>query len=624
MDERFLEYYNRELQHIREVGGEFAREFPKIAGRLGIDGFECADPYVERLMEGFAFMASRIQLKIDAEFPQFTQHLLDVVFPNYLSPTPSMGVVNLAPNMAQGNLVDGFVLPRHSVLRSQRGKGEQTVCEYRTAHDVTIWPVELVEAEYFTRDSVSIDLPDFKETRSVLRWRLRTASGVKWSDLPLDSLTFYLHGEGAKPMRIYEQLLANAIAVAVRPVSRQSGWDKVSPPSVLQQRGFAEDEALLPPGPKSFEGYRLLDEYFTLPERFMFVDLCDLQSTIAQCDEDEIEIVVLFDRNEASLDGMVDRSDFSLYCTPVINLFPRRCDRLHISNRQVEHHVVPDRSRPFDFEVFSILSAIGYGAGDVEQPFDPFYAITDHNADGGGQAYYSVRRAKRLASIREQQSGMRASYSGSDMFVALVDEKELPYRSDLRQLGIRALCTNRDLPLQMPVGVGKTDFTLVASAPVDSIRLLAGPTRPMPSRVQDDGNTTWRVVSHMALNYLSLVDEDRRQGAFALREMLGLYGDRRKAAINKQIEGVRSIAAEPVVRPIRTTGPLSFGRGLEVSLLFDESAFEGTGVFLLGAVLERFFGKYASINSFTQTVVQTVERGEIKRWPARSGLRQIL
>ena len=160
MDRSFLQYYERELQHLREVGAEFAKEYPKVAGRLGMEGIEVADPYVERLLEGFSFLAARVQLKIDAEFPRFTQHLLETVYPGYLTPMPSMAVVKFVPEPAEGSLADGVEIPRGSALRSVLGKGDQTPCEYRTAHPVTLWPIEIAEAQYlrFSGSAAGADL----------------------------------------------------------------------------------------------------------------------------------------------------------------------------------------------------------------------------------------------------------------------------------------------------------------------------------------------------------------------------------------------------------------------------------------------------------------------------------
>jgi type VI secretion system protein ImpG len=223
---------------------------------------------------------------------------------------------------------------------------------------------------------------------------------------------------------------------------------------------------------------------------------------------------------------------------------------------------------------------------------------------------------------KQRRSGSRSSYVGSETFVSLVDGNEAPYQSDLRQLAVNLLCTNRDLPLQMPLGTGRTDFTMASGAPVKTVRCIAGPTKPRPSFAE--GDTSWRLISHLSLNYLSLADTDERQGAASLREMLSLYGDLAEAAIQKQIDGVKSISSEAITRRLPGRGPVGYGRGLEIAVTFDEAAFEGTGVFVLGAVLESFFAKYVSINSFAETVIRTLDRGEIMRWPARVGGRLLL
>ncbi len=625
MDPRMLKYYNRELQHLREMGGEFAAEFPKIAGRLGLDGFECADPYVERLLEGFAFLAARVQLKLDAEFPTFTQHLLERVYPHYLAPVPSMAVVEFHPDLTEGALADGFVIPRGSALRSLLGKDEQTPCEYRTAHDVTLWPLKLTEAQYFSRESAPVDIPSIAGGKSGIRWKLKTTAGMSFSDLGLDRLPIFLRGGGQLALRLYEQLLGGAVAVLVRPTSRQASWFHVGAPSDVHRVGFEDHESLLPPSPLTFQGYRLLHEYFSFPQRFLFVEIGGLQEAVRQCEENELELIVLFGRTEPMLENALDQSDFALYCTPVVNLFSKRTDRVHLDPGKSEFHIIPDRTRPMDFEVHSITRVLGHGtSADEEQEFLPFYAFNDLTHFGDHQAYYSLIRRPRVLSARQKLHGPRSSYIGSETFIALVDAAEAPYRHNLRQLSFQSLCTNRDLPLHMPIGKGLTDFTMESGAPVESIRCLAGPTKPKPALGYAAGETSWRLISHLSLNYLSLMDNDERQGAAALRDLLRLYADTSEAPIQQQLEGIRSISAAPIMRRIPTTGPMAFGRGQQVTVTFDESAFEGSGVFLLGAVLERFFAKYVSINSFTETVVKTVDRGEVMRWPIRIGQRHIL
>ncbi len=619
MDPRFLNYYSRELQFIREMGGEFAREFPKIAGRLGMDGFDVADPYVERLLEGFAFLTARLQLKVDDEFPRFTQHLLDMVYPHYLAPTPSMAVVQIQPNPKEGALVRGVTVARGTAMRSLIGKDEQTACEYRTAHDTTLWPIEIAGFEYRSNLGDVLDLGDrSRRARAGARLRLRTTSGMSFDKLSMQDVVLYLRGEWETSTRLYEALLGHAVAVFARPAG-DTRWVAVGR-DAIRPVGFEDDDALLPYGPQSFQGYRLLQEYFAFPRRFLFVQIAGLGPVVKACSQQEIEIVVLFDTNDAILDNAVEPSTLALHCTPVVNLFPRRADRIHLSDTVREYHIVPDQTRPMDFEVYAVTEVVGHGP-DVRQRFSPFYECNEGTA-GEQDTFYTLYRAPRRLSEKQRRSGPRSSYVGSEVFISLVDGEEGPFRPALKQLALETLCTNRDLPLHMPLGQGVTDFTLQTGAPVQAIRCVAGPTQPRASHAH--GETAWRIISHLSLNYLSLTDGPSGKGAAALRELLTLYANQDEATLRREIDSVLSAASKPVIRHLPVDGMLAFGRGVEVTITCDESGFAGAGVFLLGAVLERFFARYVSINAFTETVLRTVQRGEVMRWQPRIGTTQAL
>ena len=620
MDNTLLRYYERELRHLREMGGEFARDFPKVAGRLGLESYACADPYVERLLEGFSFLAARVQLKIDAEFPRFTNHLLEQVYPQYLAPTPSMAIVQLQPDMSEGSLAGGFKVPRQSALRSLLGKGDQTTCEYRTAHEVTLWPVELVEARYFPCAGKlgSLDLARFGSVKAGLRLRLRIGAGLAFKDIALDALQLHLRGSDALPARMLEQLLANAVGTVVMPVQESATWHSIAPRGSIRALGFDDEDALLPGVPRAFRGYRLLQEYFAFPQRYLFAELGGLRDGVSRCSDKEMDIVVLFNRADPVLEQSIGAANFALYCTPAINLFPKRADRIHVSHQQHEYHVVPDRTRPLDFEVFQVGTVTGYGTGsDAEQQFKPFHAANDLPGALSGRAYYQLRRAQRVLSERQRRDGPRSSYIGSEAFIALVDAHEAPFSSSLRQLGVDTLCTNRDLPLTMPLGGPRTDFTLETNAPVRAVRCIDGPTVPAPSHAE--GETAWRLISHLSLNYLSLIDDDRQQGAAALKDLLRLYCIAGDSGGQHQIDALRAITSEPIARRLPTPGPICFGRGLQITLDVDDAALEGIGVFLLGAVLEQFFAKYVAINCFTETRIRTPRRGMVMQWPPRGG-----
>jgi type VI secretion system protein ImpG len=627
MDPRLLRYYNRELQHVREMGGEFAREYPKIAGRLGMEGFECADPYVERLLEGFAFLAARIQLKLDAQQPVFTQHLLEMIYPHYLAPIPSMAVVQLQPDVRESALVAGHAVARHTALRSVIAQDDRTACEFRTAHDVVLWPIELTEAKYFETPAAiaaaGVPIPPGKTVRAGLRLKFNVTAGAQASMLAMDELPVFIAGADELPKRLYEQLLGNAVSYMVRAAGADGLVSETFDASRIRAKGFDDSEALLPYTDRSFSGYRLLQEYFACPERFLFAVFTGLKSVLARSQSSEFEIVVLFDRSVARLHNAVDAGNFRLFCTPAINLFPRRADRIHLQQGKTEYHVLADRTRPMDFEIHSVSHVEGFGdQQEPEQRFQPFYGCDERVWHSGSAAFYTVRREPRLLSSRQKLRGARSSYVGNEMFIALVDASDAPYSTRLRQVGMRLLCTNRDLPLQMPVGKSQTDFTLDSGAPVSAIRCVAGPTKPRAPTAS--GETAWRLLSHLQLNYVSLLGDSHEEGAAALREMLTLYCDEFDAGARRQIEGVKAVGAQPVVRRIPLPGPISFGRGLEITLTCDDGAFEGTGAFLLGAVMQQFFARYVSMNSFTETVLRTQERNEVARWPARLGKRQIL
>jgi type VI secretion system protein ImpG len=627
MDPRLLRYYNRELQHVREMGAEFAREYPKIAGRLGMEGFECADPYVERLLEGFAFLAARIQLKLDAQYPVFTQHLMEMIYPHYLSPIPSMAVVQLNPDTKESALATGHTVARNTALRSLISNDDRTACEYRTAHDVTLWPLELVEAKYFETPAAiaaaSVPIPAGKTVRAGLRLKFVITAGAQANMLALDELPIFIAGADELPKRLYEQLLGNAQGFVVRMPGPSGMLVEHFDASAIRDKGFADDEALLPYSDRSFSGYRLLQEYFACPERFLFAVFTGLKQVLARSQATEFDITVFFDRSVSRLHNAVDIGNFRLFCTPAINLFPRRADRIHLQQGKTEYHVLADRTRPMDFEVHSMSQVEGFGdRAEPEQSFQPFYGCDERVWHSGSAAFYTLRREPRLLSARQKLHGARSSYVGSEVFMSLVDANDAPYSTRLRQVGMMLMCTNRDLPLQMPVGKSRTDFTLETGAPITSIRCVAGPTKPRAPTA--NGETAWRLLSHLQLNYVSLLGDSGEEGAAALREMLTLYCDEFDASARRQIEGVKAVGCQPVVRRIPVPGPIAFGRGLEITLTCDDGAFEGTGAFLLGSVMRHFFARYVSVNSFTETVLRTLERNEVARWPARLGKRQIL
>ncbi len=623
MDERLLELYQDELRHLRETAAEFAREFPKVAGRLALDedpSNACPDPYVERLLEGFAFMAARVNLKLEASFPQFTQGLLETVYPDYVSPVPSMCVVQLMPDEGEGALATGVMVPRGTLLRGPLAKREHTRATFSTAHPVRLLPLRIHDVQYHGRDLSQLNLPADIPGRAAIAIRLRKTLAVPFAELRVPSLVFHLHGEGDLPVLLYEQILSRCTAVTVQsPITREIYG--VLGADCIRKVGFSQGEALLPPSPRGFEGYRLLKEYFALPERFLFVEFHGVEEILRRAKGDDVQIVVVLNERDASLEERVGTETFRLHCTPAINLFEKHLDRVPVVQEASEYHVVPDRNRPLDFEVYRIVNVTGFGDTAVdEQVFQPFYTARDTEL-AVGSAYYTTNRISRLMTAGERQTGRRSTYAGTDVFLSLVDGERAPFRPEIRQLGVRALCSNRHLPLSIPTG-GNAEFTTESAAHLVGIRTVCGPTPPRASPIE--GTIAWRLIDHLSLNYFSIADQSGDEGARAFREMLTLYVDPHDKVAQKQIESIRGLRSRPIFRRVVAPGPITFARGLEVQVEVDESGFQGTGAFLMAAVLEEFFARYVGINSFTETVLCSLQRKEIMRWPARTGIKQII
>ena len=615
MDPRFLTYYNRELRYLRELGGEFARDFPKIAARLGLDAFACADPYVERLLEGFAFLAARVQLRIDDEFPRFSEQLLAILCPHLVTPLPSMTVVEFRADERQGSLGAGFLIPRGTALRATLAKPE-AICEYRTAHDLTLWPVEVTGVTVAPlADAGGFPEGPARSAKGVLKLRLKTTNGAPFGRLSLDRLSIFVRNQDSAGWRLFEAMCARTLGGSIGPAGKA--------PIPLRDftvapAGLTDGEAMLPVGPRTFQGYRLLSEYFAFPPRFAFVEVAGLGPGIRACDSTEIDLLLALDRIDPALEAAARTANVSLWCTPAVNLFPKRADRVQLSDADFEYHVVPDRAHPLDFEVHSVLSVQAFGAkGEALREFLPIYKRDPRSPNDRGTAFFTTHRRPWGASLLRRPHRARSPYQGSEVFVSLVDGADGAFGEDLRQISAQTLCTNRDLPLLLPTGEGATDFVMSDAAPVRAIRCVAGPSTPRAAHAV--GETTWRLIKQVSIQKLALADASG--DAHGLRELLALHANGAETSSERQIQGVLSLRSRPIARRLSREGPPAFARGSEMTLECDELAFEGTSSYALGLVLARFFARQASINSFAETVLRTTQRGEVGRWKVADALR---
>jgi type VI secretion system protein ImpG len=601
MENDILNYYERELTFIREMGAEFARKYPKIAGRLLLEPDKCEDPHTERLIEAFAFLCGRIHKKIDDDFPEITESLLTILYPHYTTPIPSMSVVTFDP-LIQAVPPAGYQIPRNTTLYSKPVSG--VPCQFVTTYPVTLWPVEVIAAGL--RDPKK----PVKNAQQAVVIQLKTANKLGCSQLGWEGLRFFLNGPGQHVYHLYELLCNNVCHVECEAISHQGRIETMPlTQEDIRPVGFHPDECMMPVPQRSFSGYQALFEYFCFPEKFLFVDLNGLGTIRRREVNDTLDIWIYLNRI-AKPNLLIDKSTFSLNSTPVINLFKRIAEPIRVEEEKTEYHVIPDIRRTRATEIFSIDSIVAASpdASEKARELRPFYSLKHHLDDEENlaqEAFWHVRR---------RPSGKKGD-DGTEVFLSFSDVNYRPTAPEAETVTVRVTCTSRDLPGRLPFGDPSGDFEMETAAPVARITCTVKPT---PTRRPFLGGALqWRLISHLSLNYLSLV----QGGEEALKEILKLYDFDNSPSTRQQINGIVSLQSQHVTRRIGQ----SFCRGVQVTIEFDEDKFVGTGLYLFASVLEKFLGQFVSVNSFSQVVARIMQRKErIRTWPPRSGNRIIL
>jgi len=615
MNAELLPYYERELLFIRQMAAGFAAQYPERAAALRLDGSGSDDPHVERLVESFALVAGRIQRKIEDEFPEITEALLDVLYPHYLRPLPSMAIAQFEGDPEQGSLTAGYFVPRGSILYTAPVSG--TVCRFRTVYPVTLWPLEIIAADFAQTSQLNVG-PDVASTPFALRVEFRCLRGVEFAKLAVRDLRIFLSGDTQAAHTLYELIFNSAVRVLVRRTDAARGTALHTVPApALRQVGFSRDEETLPYSDRSFPGYRLLQEYFAFPEKFLFFDLTNLDriSSTAQTDlRSHFEFLILFrdfERRERVrlLEQAVDRSMFQLGCVPVVNLFDRYAEPIRVSHTATEYRVIPDIHSPLGTEVYSVnrVASVAQHEGTVVE-YRPFYSFRHADRDSRHDTFWhAVRRPS-------ERGGDR----GTEVFLSLLDLDFKPSRPPEESLSVEVTCTNRDLPERLPVTLSYGELDM-ETATVLRIRFMRAPSPALRPPLR--GGLQWRLISHLSLNHLSIVDG----GVEALRELLKLYDFVGSPAVTRQIQGIAGVSARSKVARVSSPHGLTFCPGIHVDLSLDEEQYVGSGVFLLASVLERFFGLYSGLNSFSQLRVKTLQRkGVLREWAPRAGEQIVL
>ena len=601
MDDQLLQYYERELTYIRAMAAEFARTYPKIAGRLLLEPDRCEDPHTERLIEAFAFISGRIHKKIDDDFPQITESLFNILYPHYINPIPSMSIVKFEP-VRQNVPESGYQIDSRAKLYSKPVRGAP--CQFMTTQPVMMWPIEVVAAGL--RDPLDIT----SGAPQAIFFELKTFNKLKFSQLGWDSLRLFLNGPSQHVFHLYELLINNVGEIIFESVDSKGKSRTVSiGPENIKPVGFEPDERMLPYSRRSFPGYGLLFEYFCFPEKFLFFDLCGLKKAMQIAPADSLRVWVNLKRSAKS-NLVVDEDTFMLNAAPAVNLFQRLAEPIRVEQRKTEYQVVADVRRPYATEVFSVdeVKSTSIGSPGKEVEYKPFYSIRHHLDHGESRRQLAFWHLKRQASSN-------AEIGGTEVYLAFTGPDFKPMDPGVEILTVRTTCTNRDLPARLSFGDSAGDFDLEVEAPVARINSLIKPTptrRPFLG-----GELQWRLISHLSLNYMSLV----QGGETALKEILKLYDFDNSPSTRQQIDGIVSLSSQHVTKRIGQ----SFSRGVQVTVEFDEDKFVGTGLYLFASILERFLAQYVSVNSFSQMVAKTIQQKEImKKWTPRSGNQALL
>ena len=578
----FNKYYQDELSFLREMGREFSLAHPDAAPYLSEAG---ADPDVERLLEGFAFLSGRIRQKLDDQFPEITHSLMQLLWPHYLRPVPAMTVVQFE-SLPQA-MKEPHDIPRGTELESVPVDG--TACRFRTVYDVRLEPVVQEGVEFRT------------ETPPQLKLKFRISEGFLLKKTPISKLRLFLHGEPVVTRALYLCLQARLKRVVIKALDgTASGKTLELPPTAVHPVGFKPEEGLFPMPLASFEGYRLLLEYFSFPSKFLFLDLTGLEALGGLGEFKAFEVTFEMDRLPGSMPPL-GAAGILTNCAPAVNLFKRDADPIRVDQERTEYKLWPSGAGAGHYEVYTVDAVIGLVKGTAKRrEYRPFLGFDHSKAkESEDEAFYQTRMENSVAS------------EGTETFISFASGGPETLL-DIETLTIDLTCTNRQLPSKLKPG----DIR-IATPTSPTFARFKNIAKVMPSIPPPLGNDTfWRLLSHLTINFSSLSRVE------SLRSVIGLYNframvDRQAEQANRLLlEGISKVEVTPALHLFRGD-PV---RGVGVNVELNEDGFAGEGdVYLFGTLLHEFFSLYASLNSFSQLTVRGTKFGEVYKWPPKAG-----
>ncbi len=584
----FNKYYQDELTYLRDLGREFAREYPALAPLLGQAG---SDPDVERLLEGVAFLTGRVRQKLDDELPEIVHSVASLLFPHLLRPVPAASILEFLP--ARQALRDRRVIPAGAEFDSIPVDG--TPCRFRTSVDCEVIPWTLE----------GVRLVAVQATRYRLSFTLRLSPGMTLGQLRPERVRLHIAEERRLSLSLLSVVLESTQQIELSVEKMGGGRDSIHlPKSAIRPVGFGDEEALLPLTDHVLPGFRLVEEYFILPEKFAFFELEGLEQAAERFPKaTALEVAIEL---EASLPWAqnVPADILRLHCVPIVNVFRTTAEPIRVVPER-ERFLVRAAGLPANRGgVYAILDVVGVDrATDRRVKVRPFFDYS-HAFDPDNPICYATH--------------LQSSVIGHDVdWMLTIDRPGTGDAPVVDVLSLEILATNGRLGGQ----VRAQDVTVPTptSPPFAQFRNIVQPTPYVPAPLGDDLH--WRVIAHLATGLRTLLDADVLRAALRVYNLHGLVDRQAARAAELRIDAIRQMKVKPAERLYRG----SLVRGIDVQLELDEGGFAGEGdMFLFGAVLDRLFASYVPINSFAQTLVKGLNSRTEHAFPARSGNLEIL
>lgn len=607
--EELLPFYERELSLLRQYAREFAERNPKIAAGLAMSGGRSEDPHVERMLQSSALLGARISAKIEDEYPEFTEALLEVLFPQYLRAVPSCSIAQFTADTRASQLTEAAVVGRGAALEARIGE-----YRFRTVYDVTVLPLSLTAARYSATAMApaSVQLPTNTTGLISITFEPATETGGFGSTTPPEELRIHLAGQQPFVSALTDTLLMRTLAAFVE-ADGCGRWQPLMHVP-LKSVGFDDRDTLLGEPSDAASAFRLLMEFFAFPDKFQFVDVdfARLVRSAGSCRKLTLHLAIGNVPNDSPVARAMEAlsaDNLKLFCTPVINLYKREAQPVHITSTATSYPVVPQALRVSNTEVYSIDSvyvAEQKATGKMVTEIPPYRSLRH---DGSAQSSGTYWIARRDPWIAQQRPGYETE-------ISLVGIDENPISLETEQLSIEVTCTNRDLPPTMPFGTPGGDLLNEDASFACTISMLRAPTESV--KLPRGSSALWSLLAQFTPNPLSL----RPSG---LRALLHQLSHSRSPSISRLIDSIVGLEHRPCMKWMPVKPLPTFVRGIEVLLTIDETAFVDTSLSTFVGVMDRFFAPYAHLNSFVQLVLLSSGTGsEVIRCDARQGTTAIL